>query len=409
MNNRSFGKHIRKAAALLTLLLAVLINASAVFAGGFEVHFIDVGQGDSALILCDDEAMLIDGGDSKASSLIYTYLKEHKVDRLKYMIATHPDEDHIGGLAGALNYAAVDTAFCPVTEHDTRAFESFVKYLNKQGKSITVPLNGTQFRLGSASVRLIGPVSRSSVSNNNSIVARVTYGNTSFLFTGDAEAGEEHEIIRSGAEVRSDVLKVGHHGSLSSTSNEFLKAVDPKYAVISVGKDNSYGHPEEGILEMLTDRGISIFRTDLNGDIICKSDGNSISFTVEHDRKESGQSSAAAASGKTSDSRAAAGGSNGGSEGDAADRNAAAAAAGASSGTAGSTAVGAAAGIAGTVNGSGSSGDGCTYILNTNTRKFHYPDCKSVKQMKDKNKSEFSGTRDEAIAQGYSPCGNCHP
>ena len=387
MNNRSFGKHIRKAAALLTLLLAVLINASSVFAGGFEVHFIDVGQGDSALILCDDEAMLIDGGDSKASSLIYTYLKDHKVDRLKYMIATHPDEDHIGGLSGALNYAEVDTAFCPVTEHDTRAFESFVKYLNKQGKSITVPLNGTQFRLGSASVKLIGPVSRSSVSNNNSIVARVTYGNTSFLFTGDAEAGEEHEIIRSGAEVRSDVLKVGHHGSLSSTSNEFLKAVDPKYAVISVGKDNSYGHPEEGILEMLTDRGISIFRTDLNGDIICKSDGNSISFTTEHDRKESGQSS----------------------EGDAADRNAAAAAAKASSGTAGSTAVGAAAGIAGTVNGSGSSGDGCTYILNTNTRKFHYPDFKSVKQMKDKNKSEFSGTRDEAIAQGYSPCGNCHP
>lgn len=247
----------------------------------FEVHYLDVGQGDCSLVLCDGHAMLIDGGEASESSKVYAYLQQHGVSHLDYMVASHAHSDHIGGLSGALNYATVDTAFCPVTDYDSKTFNSMIKYLDKQGIDITVPSAGDEFMLGSAHVQILSPQKSYDEPNDTSIVLKVTYGETSFLFTGDAERTAEADILDAGYNLSSTVLKVGHHGSDTSTSYPFLKEIMPKYAVIQVGKDNSYGHPTEDILSRLRDADVKVYRNDLQGDIICSSDGEDVSFTTK--------------------------------------------------------------------------------------------------------------------------------
>lgn len=249
--------------------------------GKIEIQFLDVGQADSALIICDDKAMLIDGGNRDDSSFLYSYLKEKGIKHLDYIIATHPDEDHIGGIAGALNYASCGTVYCSTDWHDSYVFDDFKFYIEKQGKKIEIPEPGTSFSLGEAKCEVIGPINEAEESNNNSIVLRITYGKTSFLFTGDAEFEEENDLINSDAKLKSDVLKVAHHGSASSTSSKFLKKVKPDYAVISVGKDNTYGHPTESTLKNLKNAGAKIYRTDRKGTITCISDGKNIDFQIE--------------------------------------------------------------------------------------------------------------------------------
>jgi competence protein ComEC len=250
-------------------------------ARGFTVYFIDVGQADSALVLCDGRSMLIDGGNVADSDLIYAFLKNHDVTRLDYIVATHGHEDHCGGLAGALNYATAGIALSPVTKFDSRAFGNFVKYLGEQGVSITVPEPGYTFELGGASVEVVGPITESAEPNNTSIVLRVVYGDTSFLFTGDAERAEEADILETGFDLRSTVLKVGHHGGDTSTTYPFLREVMPEYAVISVGANNSYGHPHENTLSRLRDAEAMVYRTDLQSTITCVSDGKTVSFQTE--------------------------------------------------------------------------------------------------------------------------------
>lgn len=250
----------------------------------FEIHYFDVGEGDSALVACDDHYLLIDGGPSSSSSFLYSYLKENQITYLDYIVCTHAHEDHVGGLSGALNYASVGVAFCSVTEYDGRAFQSFLKYLNKQEASITVPNPGDTFSLGSASAQFIGPIDMNLAeinANNSSIVLKITYGETSFLFTGDAESEEESSLVNAHFDLTCDVLKIGHHGSYTSSSDVFLKAVQPKYCVISVGKDNVYGHPHSSVVERLLTTDAIIFRTDTDGEIICTSDGTSLSFTTK--------------------------------------------------------------------------------------------------------------------------------
>lgn len=247
----------------------------------FVIHFFDVGEADSALVECDGHYMLIDGGNPGSSSFLYSYLQSHDIDYLDYIVCSHAHSDHVGGLAGALNYATVGVAYAPVTEYDNRAFNSFVKYLNQQGNEITVPAPGDTFSLGNARVTFIGPVDMTLAAlneNNSSIILRIEYGETSFLFTGDAEIEEELAVVLSGQEIQSTLLKVGHHGSYTSSSEQFLSAVNPEYAVISVGKDNEYGHPHEVALDRLVKYCKQIYRTDTNGENVCYSDGFELSF-----------------------------------------------------------------------------------------------------------------------------------
>lgn len=245
----------------------------------FEVHYIDVGQADSALILCDNSAMLIDGGNVADSDLVYAYLKYEGVDSLDYVVCTHAHEDHVGGLAGALNYATANVALAPVNNYDTKAFSSFVKYL--EDTKITVPKPGDTYTLGSSSFEIYGPTNAANDPNNTSIVLKLTYGDTSFLFTGDAEREEEQDILDTGYDLNATVLKVGHHGSDTSTTYPFLREIMPQYAVISVGQGNTYGHPTEATLSRLRDADVTTYRTDMQGTVICTSDGKNVSFSVE--------------------------------------------------------------------------------------------------------------------------------
>lgn len=230
-------------------------------------------------MICDGKTMLIDGGNAADSNLMFTYLKKHNITHLDYVIGTHAHEDHIGGIPGALQYATVDTVYCASTSYTTKAFKNFVKAAENRGASITVPARGMSFNLGSAVCTILAVNTDSGDLNNSSIVMRIVYGNNSFLFTGDAEQLVEDFLLDDGAPLRSDVLKVGHHGSRSSTSYVFLRAVMPKYAVICVGTGNSYGHPTTNVLSRLRDAEVTTFRTDKHGDIICVSDGQNITFT----------------------------------------------------------------------------------------------------------------------------------
>ena len=247
----------------------------------FEIHFFDKGEADSALVACDGHYMLIDGGNPGNSSFLFSYLQKHGIDYLDYIVCSHPHTDHVGGLAGALNYAAVGVAYCPVTEYDSRAFSSFVKYLSAQDKTITIPSVGQTVSLGSAKVTFVGPIDMTLAEqneNNASLIIRIEYGQTSFLFTGDAEIEEELSVVHSEQNIQSTLLKVGHHGSYTSSSGEFLKAVSAEYAIISVGKDNGYGHPHEEAMNRIQKYCQIGFRTDIDGEIICRSNGKELSF-----------------------------------------------------------------------------------------------------------------------------------
>lgn len=247
----------------------------------FEVHFIDVGQADSALIECDGETMMIDGGNVADSNVVAAYLKKEDVTELNYVVCSHAHEDHVGGLSGALSVTKADNIYAPKTETNTKAYKNFKKKAEEQNVEIKHPNVGDEIQLGSSTVEFLGPVDENGKDlNSTSIVLKITYGNTSFLFTGDAESDEEEEILNSGADLKSTVLKVGHHGSRTSTSYPFLREVMPQYAVISVEKGNSYGHPNEDTLSKLSDAGVEVYRTDESGDIVMTSDGNSINIVT---------------------------------------------------------------------------------------------------------------------------------
>lgn len=379
-------------------------NTGIAQAGTLTVTWLDVGQGDAAVIQCGGQSMLIDGGKPEKSSYIYTWLQQHGLSYLDVIVATHVDADHIGGLSGALNYASVGTAYCPVTTGTTETFQSFVKYLAQRGKQITVPTAGETFALGGAQVQILGPLHCAEDSNDNSIVLKVSFGATSFLFTGDAERAEEQDLLNAGVSLQSTVLKVGHHGSDTSTSYPFLWAVAPQYAVISVGAGNSYGHPTEAVLSRLRDAGVTTFRTDMQGEITAVSDGQTINFsTAKNAAAETlanagaGQNAGQAGGGNSATQTAGSGQNPGG-------------AATAGAGAAGAAAIASA--NAGGGNAGGTAGAGSTagsYVLNTNSHKFHLPGCPSVDTISPKNRKDVNESREQIIREGYAPCKRCNP
>ena len=230
-------------------------------ADSFRMHFLDVGQALSVLVECDGQYMLYDGGNVDDGSMVVSYLQKQGVEELQYVFCSHAHEDHVGGLAAALAFFPANHVYSPVTEASTKCFQDFVKYTQQQGLQVEVPTVGTVWQLGSATVTMLGPVAQYSETNDTSIVLRVDYGATSFLLTGDMESDAERDLVNSGANLKADVLQVGHHGSSTSTSYLFLNAVLPEMGVISCGVNNKYGHPHEETLSILRDAGVDVYRT----------------------------------------------------------------------------------------------------------------------------------------------------
>jgi competence protein ComEC len=231
----------------------------------FKVYYINVGQGDASLVMCDGHAMLIDGGPGSQATTVRSFLETRKVKHLDYVIATHPDEEHIGGLVGALDYATAGKVLSPVKEDDGASFKELVSCLDRQNVEVTVPKAGDRFSVGGAEVVILGPTELSEEENNNSIILKVSHGDNSFLFAGDAETEEEELVMGSGADVKSLVLMVAHHGNASSTGAGWLDAVRPSFAVISCGEGNGQGCPSQAVLNRIKAGNITLFRTDLQG------------------------------------------------------------------------------------------------------------------------------------------------
>lgn len=251
--------------------------------GEMQVHFLDVGQGDSALIICPNgESILIDGGEKKYGDYIVEYLNKLGIEDIDVVIATHPHSDHIGGLITVFENFNIKSVYTPRVTHTTKTYEEFVLAVQNQDLKFKEVKAGQGLEIQGIETRFLGPVDTYGDDLNNwSAVIKINYKNTSFLFTGDAEIKSENDIISSDADIEATVLKIGHHGSDTSSGDDFLDMVNPKYAVISAGVDNKYGHPHRSILDKINNKGIKLYRTDLQGSIIAFSDGKDLTFTTD--------------------------------------------------------------------------------------------------------------------------------
>lgn len=303
--------------------------------GGLAVHFLDVGQADCILIRQGEHAMLIDAGNNDDDAFIISYLQEAGISSLDYAVGTHPHEDHIGSLDAVLQTFPVQTLLMPKVQTNTKTFEDVLDAAIAKNISITAPQAGDTFLLGNAALTAVNHYTGDDL-NNHSIMLRLTYGDVSFLFVGDAEVPAEEAALATFLPLQSDVLKVGHHGSSTSSSSEFLATVSPAYAVISCGKDNDYGHPHRETLKKLA--GCTLYRTDTDGTVIASSDGKTLTWHTTDLPDED-----------------------------------------------------------------------FTYILNTASNKFHLPTCEGAQTMSEKHKEQTDITRQQLLAAGYTPCGNCKP
>ena len=243
----------------------------------FSVEFFDVGNADAALVECDGEYMLIDGGNKSDSQKMFAILKEKEIGHLEYIIATNTAVNHLGGLAGALNYATAGTTFAPADGENSDAFNDFKKYADKNGGGITVPKAGNKYKLGVAEIEFVSVSSTPGV--DASLILKVSYGNTAVMFAGNRHVMAEQIATSGSSDLKATVLKIADNGGDNTTSTEFLKEVQPEYAVISTsGKDSYPGKTTVSVLEI---SGTQLYRTDLHGDISLVSDGNTVTFTTE--------------------------------------------------------------------------------------------------------------------------------
>ncbi|MCY9734614.1 MBL fold metallo-hydrolase [Paenibacillus alvei] len=251
--------------------------------GTLQVYFLDVGQGDSTLIRTPKgQHVLIDGGQNSQGENVVNYLKQYGVKELDAVIATHPDADHIGGLDTVIDAIPTKSVYAPKVSHTTNTYKDFLLAVKNRGLRIKAAKAGLELPLDGVVAKFVAPVGDYGKDLNAwSAVLKVTYKDTSFIFSGDAEKKSETGMVNSGANLKADVYKVGHHGSDTSTSADFLQAINPAYAVISVGEDNKYGHPKNIVLERLGKSGVKVFRTDEQGTIISVSDGKTIKFETE--------------------------------------------------------------------------------------------------------------------------------
>lgn len=243
-----------------------------------KVHYIDVGQGDSILVQTKDKNILIDAGTRKSSDNLISYLKKQHIKKLDYVIATHPHEDHIGGMPKVIEEFEISNFYAPKKTANTKIFKDMILQLKKKNLKINVAKKGISLNLSTnSSLDFLAPVKDNyENTNDSSAVVKLTHGNTKFLFTGDAEKTSEKDILNSNEDLSSNVLKVGHHGSHSSSSKEFLDKINPKIAIISCGKNNDYGHPHKETMKELNKRNIEVYRTDIDGNIVLTSDGENI-------------------------------------------------------------------------------------------------------------------------------------
>ena len=267
---------------LSILLLKSLLNTKQSIPNPREinVHFIDVGQGDAILVQVNSKNLLIDSGPRDEKEKLIKYLNSVYIPQFDYIIATHPHEDHIGNMDYIISNYKVLNFYTPKVTTNTVSFENMVESLTRKNLKLKIlKANTTTINLGDNTlVEVFSPnLDTYDNLNNYSPIIKITYGNASFLFTGDAETEIEEEVISKYSNLKSDVLKVGHHGSSTSSSLEFLKAVNPKISIISVGKNNTYGHPTKETLTKLKDT--TLFRTDKNNSIIISSDGKSIKYS----------------------------------------------------------------------------------------------------------------------------------
>ena len=307
------------------------------------VHYIDVGQADSILLECEDEFMLIDGGNREDSQLVVSYLEQQGVTELEAVVCTHAHEDHVGGLPGVLAVYPTKAVYAPTKTYSSKIFDSFVYYVDQQGLEITIPTPGDTFTLGSTELTVLGPTQSYADPNDTSIVIMGEFGDNRFLFTGDMETKAENDMLdywEGRYDWNVDVLKAGHHGSDTSSSYRFVYETDPEYTIISVGEGNTYGHPKAETLERYADAGIPVFRTDELGHVIVTSDGTNIAVTWDNQSANPTEIETTAT----------------------------------------------------------------IYVGNKNSKKFHTPDCGSLPG--EANRVEFD-TYQEAIDAGYVACGNC--
>lgn len=246
--------------------------------GTMSVDFIDVGQGDSTLIISGDNVILIDGGEAGESENVINFIKNKNITEIDCCIATHPHSDHIGSLSEVFDEFEIKDVIMPEVPEKliptSKAYEKFMRSVADNAENVYPAQSGDDYQYGDIKIEILGPAGEYDNLNDISVVSRVIYGNTSVMMTGDAETPAEKDILADNLDCSADILKVGHHGSRTSTSDDWLKAVNPQYAVISCGLNNDYGHPHKQLIKRLEKTETDYYRTDLIGTVSFESDGD---------------------------------------------------------------------------------------------------------------------------------------